>query len=304
MSVAKELPRFIPPMLAQPGEPFDSDDYLFEIKWDGTRALAFTDEGSYRLVNRRRLDMTARYPDFDFLRNLPAGTVLDGEMVVLKKGRPDFGLLESREQARTPMRIRNLARTSPATYIVFDLLYENYKPLLRRPLSERRERLAELLRHIQHPRLILSEAVSGRGKAFFEEVCRQNLEGVVAKRLQSRYLPGARTEAWFKIKRQSEVICAVIGFLPSGPDDFQSLIIAIADKGKLQCVGKVGSGFTNAMRKRVNELLWSRLRPKPVIPCTLKGKWIEPGLFCRVRFMERTESGDLRAPAFKDLILK
>jgi bifunctional non-homologous end joining protein LigD len=300
----KELPPFIPPMLAQPAEPFDSDDYLYEIKWDGTRALAFIEDGSYRLVNRRKLDMTGRYPDFEFLKNLPPGTVLDGEMVVLKGGKPDFSLLESREQARTPNRIRDLARSSRATYIVFDLLYEDYQPLLTRPLIERRERLTQLVRQVKHPRLVLSEAVVGRGKAFFAEACRQNLEGVVAKRLQSRYLPGLRTEAWFKIKRQSELICAIIGFLPSGPDDFRSLILAVEDKGKLQCAGKVGSGFTNAMRKRINELLWSRLRPKPVIPCKLKGKWIEPGLFCRVRFMERTESGDLRGPAFKELLVR
>jgi len=291
-------------MLAQPGEPFDSPDYLYEIKWDGTRTLAFIEDGSYRLLNRRRLDMKERYPDLAFLKDLPPGTVLDGEVVVLKGGKPDFGLLESREQARTPMRVRNVARAYRATYIVFDLLYENFEPLLTHPLSERRERLSRLLKEVKHARLMLSEAVVGTGRAFFEEVCRQNLEGVVAKRLGSQYLPGKRTEAWFKIKKQCEVICAIVGFQPSGPDDFRSLIIAIEENGKLNCVGKVGTGFSTPLRKRINELLWSRLRPKPVIPCNVKGKWIEPGLFCRVGYFERTESGDLRAPAFKELIVR
>ncbi len=300
----KELPRFIAPMLAQPRAPFDADDYLFEIKWDGTRTMAFIEHESYRLVNRRKFDMTERYPDFAFLASLPAGTVLDGEMVVLKGGKPDFGMLQSREQARTPLRIRSLAQKTPATYVVFDLLYEDFHSLMPRPLTERRERLARLIKNANHPCLMLSEGIVGKGRAFFQEACRQNLEGVVAKRLGSRYLPGQRTEAWFKVKRQGELLCAVIGFLPSGPDDFRSLIIAAEFDGTLVCVGKVGTGFSNALRKKLNSLLWSRLVPKPVIPCKIKGKWLEPGLFCRVCFMERTESGDLRAPAFKELLIK
>jgi len=135
------LPRFIEPMLARPGAPFDSSDYLFEIKWDGTRGLAFIEGQNYRLVNRRRIDMTDRYPEFAFLALLPAGTVLDGEIVVLQQGKPDFGLLQSREQARSPLRIRTMARTQPATYIVFDMLFDGYQSLLSRPLQERRERL-------------------------------------------------------------------------------------------------------------------------------------------------------------------
>jgi bifunctional non-homologous end joining protein LigD len=125
-------------MLAKLGEPFDSENYLFEIKWDGTRTLAFVDGAGYRLVNRRRMDMNDRYPEFDFLRNLPPGTVLDGEMVVLRDGKPDFRLLQSREQARTPLNIRSLARSHPATYVVFDLLYESYRPVMSLPLAVRR----------------------------------------------------------------------------------------------------------------------------------------------------------------------
>ena len=100
------LPLSLTPMLAQFGEPFDSDDYLFEIKWDGVRTLLFVDEGGYRLVNRRHVDMTARYPEFDFLVKLPAGTLLDGEMVVLKDGKvvehgPARQIFEAPQQAYT-----------------------------------------------------------------------------------------------------------------------------------------------------------------------------------------------------------
>src|SRR5713101_3353540 len=195
-----ELPRFVPPMLAQPGVPFDSAEHLFEIKWDGTRVLAFVDSRSYRLVNRHRADVTDRYPELGFLSNLPMGMVLDGEVVVLRQGKPDFRLLLSRNQARASFKIQFLARILPVTYVVFDLLYERYESLLAQPLGTRRKRLEKLIQGCAHPRLVFSQGVVGPGKAFFTEICHQGLEGMMAKRLASRYLPGRRTDAWIKIK--------------------------------------------------------------------------------------------------------
>src|SRR5229473_5454129 len=194
------LPRFVPPMLAKPGVPFDSPEHLFEIKWDGTRALAFVENRGYRLVNRHRADVTDRYPELELLSDLPAGTVLDGEVVVLRQGKPDFGLLLSRNRARASFRIQFLARILPVTYVVFDLLYERYESLLAQPLGTRRKRLEKLIQGCAHPRLVFSQGVVGSGKAFFAEICHQGLEGMMAKRLASRYLPGRRTHAWIKIK--------------------------------------------------------------------------------------------------------
>ncbi len=187
-------------MLAQPGVPFDSAEHLFEIKWDGTRVLAFVEKGGCRLVNRHQADMTDRYPELEFLNDLPAGTVLDGEVVVLRQGKPNFRLLLSRNQARSPLKIQFLARILPVTYVVFDLLYERYESLLAQPLSTRRERLEKLIQGCAHPRLVFSQGVVGSGKAFFAEICHQGLEGMMAKRLDSRYRPGRRTGAWIKIK--------------------------------------------------------------------------------------------------------
>ncbi len=195
-----ELPRFVSPMLAKRGAPFDSSEHFFEIKWDGTRVLAFVDSRGYRLVNRHRADVTDRYPELGLLNDLPAGIVLDGEVVVLRQGMPDFGLLLSRNQARASLKIQSLAWTFPATYIVFDLLYHRFESLLALPLGSRRERMEKLMRRYTHPRLVFSQGVVGPGKAFFAEVCRQGLEGMMAKRLTSRYRPGRRTGAWIKIK--------------------------------------------------------------------------------------------------------
>lgn len=196
----RHLPDFIAPMLAKAGEPFDSNEHLFEIKWDGTRMLAWVEKGSYRLVNRWGRARTETYPELAFLAGLPAGTVLDGEVVVLDRGKPDFPALLARENCRSLVRIRAAAQRAPVTYVVFDLLYERYEPLLARPLQERRARLAKLIQAATHPRCVFSDGVLGAGTTFFEEACRQGLEGVVAKRLDSRYLPGKRGAGWIKIK--------------------------------------------------------------------------------------------------------
>ena len=109
------LPDFVPPMLAKLGVPFDSGEHLFEIKWDGIRALTFVEGGQHRMLTRSRNELTARYPELESLARLPEGTVLDGELVALRDGRPDFRAVMSREHARNPRRIQALARDAPVT---------------------------------------------------------------------------------------------------------------------------------------------------------------------------------------------
>jgi DNA ligase D-like protein (predicted ligase) len=289
-------------MLASPGEAFDSDEYLFEIKWDGTRAMAYVDgAGQCRLVNRRKVDITSRYPELsDALAPLPAGTLLDGEVVVLgADGKPDFSALQSRDHAGSG-RAAAGAAARPATFVAFDQLYSRYRPIMSRPCTERRNVLGETLARVADGRrVLLSQGVVGAGKAHFERACEQSLEGVVGKRLASPYLPGKRTDAWVKIKRQEVVHCVVIGFVPEGVDDFGALIVATTDAhGRVRCVGKVGTGFDARRRARVNRYLWSHLRDRPVVePGKYAGLWVEPGLYCAVRCMERTAGGQLRAPA-------
>ncbi len=299
---SRKLPAFIQPMLARSGEAFDSDEHVFEIKWDGTRVLAFVEGGSCRLMNRREFDVTWRYPELAVLGGLPAGTVLDGEIVVLREGKPDFGLLLSREQIRAPRKAETAARATPVTYIVFDQLYSAFDPVLDEPLSSRRERLEETAGALDERCLVFSEGVVGGGVAFHRAACERELEGTVAKRLSSRYLPGRRTDAWIKIKRRLSTLCAIIGFVPAGDDDIRSLIVATEEDGELRPAGRVGSGIDSAMRDRLNRLLRERLRSRPIVRCGIRGKWVEPGLYCKVTYSERTGSGEFRAPVFEGLI--
>jgi ATP-dependent DNA ligase len=144
---------------------------------------------------RELADYTPRYPELDVLQRLPAGTVLDGELVLLRSGRADLQELMRRHQLAGARKIQEASRRLPATYVVFDLVYHGGRPLWGRPLVERRELLAELLD--QHPDhgLVLSDGVAGSGRTFFDKVVQQGHEGVMAKHLKSRYLPGRRVQA-------------------------------------------------------------------------------------------------------------
>ncbi len=301
MSGASRLPAFIAPMLAQIGEPFDADDHLFEIKWDGMRVVAFRDDDGLRLVNRQRNDVTARYPDLSGLDGVRPGTILDGEIVVFDGERSSFERMLRREQARDPRRIATLTGTLPAHFVAFDLLYDAFESRIDEPLSERRERLEAVVGDAACPRLLFSEGLVGQGRAFYDAAVERELEGIVAKQLTSRYLPGKRSDAWCKIKRQQVLFCVVVGFLAEGRD-IRSLIVATDVDGELAYAGRVGSGIDAVASARLAERLWPLERPDPIVPCRTRGTWVEPMVYCRVRFLERTGRGDLRAPVFLGLV--
>jgi len=296
------LPEFVPPMLATLiDEPFDSPKHLFEIKWDGIRALAFVEGGGYRALTRNRQDLVGAFPELAALVRLPAGTVLDGELVVMADGRPSFGGALERMQGRGKVRVASLSRSSPAQYVVFDLLYRGGESRLARPLRERRSELEELLADLGEPRIVFSDGIVGPGRALFDEARARSLEGVVAKELESTYQPGKRTRAWLKVKTTREDPCAIVGWIADERGDLSSLVVALEEGGRLVCVGRVGSGLTNQMRARLLALCRARPRATPFVPSSDPGNWIEPGLFCTVSYLERTENG-LRAPVFVELL--
>lgn len=289
-------------MLARIGAPFDAPTHLFEIKWDGVRAMTYVEAGGHRMHGRRRRDLAGRYPELAFLGGLPGGLVLDGELVVLQPdGRPDFRAMLARENAG-PTRVAAAARQHPVVYVVFDLLYEGGASLLATPLHERRARLERLVAATGHARLVLSDGVAGAGLALFDAVRARGLEGIVGKRLDSPYLPGERTDAWQKMKLVQQLHCLVLGYEPDGALDFKSLIIATDVDGELRCVGKVGSGIGEAERRELRQRLFASRAPRPLIDPGMKGEWIAPGLFCTVNFLEWTASGSLRAPVFVAIV--
>ena len=171
------------PMLATRAEPFDSDDYLFEVKWDGVRALAAIENGRWRLWGRNGSDYTERYAELALLRRLSTGTVIDGELIVLQNGRADFPALLRRHQRCRSSTFVPMDQRMPVHYVVFDLLFEKGHSLLQPPLHERRERLRELLGRVGSHVVTYSEGVVGCGREFFAQVVARGHEGVMAKHL-------------------------------------------------------------------------------------------------------------------------
>lgn len=301
---AHPLPDNIKPMLAQSSEPFDSADHLFEIKWDGTRCLSYIENQRLRLLNRREIEMRSRYPELQGVRSLPAGTILDAEIIVLADGRPSFNKLQQREHLLDPARIEMLSRTIPATMMVFDLLYERYENLMAQPLSQRRQRAEALIGRLDDPHIMVPDYVLEQGKHYFEAAAQQGLEGIMAKRLDSPYLPGRRSAHWNKIKVARTGEFEIIGYTQrEGQPVVSALILGMRYRGRLIYKGKVGSGFTEQDRREFYSYL-SQAPPLENPPANgpADAVWRSSGQRCTVRFFEKTKTGMLRAPVFVALV--
>jgi len=301
---AKVLPAFVEPMLAVLTEPFESDRHLYELKWDGFRSLCFNDAAACRLVGRRKTDFTTRFPELGVLAKLPRGTVIDGEIVHLTGGRPDFAALLKRERSWSGSAAKpDPRRHAPATFVAFDLLYEKHRPVTSSPLSERRERLAHLLAKVIGPRVALSDAHVGSGLELFARVNALGLEGVVAKRLDGVYEPGQRSGSWAKFKRRQSLVCAVIGYEPATAGGVKSLLLATEVEGSIRFVGQVGSGIGETLNNALLSKFSTLGARGPIVTCNIrKAKWLRPELFCRVSFAEWTGDRKLRQPVFEALL--
>ena len=313
-------PPTIAPCLATGGaEPFDDDDWLFEVKWDGVRAVATTvrpgmgtkefNDGLTRLVSRNGNDITPAYPELAGLweRVLAFNAVLDGEVVALgPDGRPSFGLLQQRMHLRGHDRVERARRATPVSYMVFDLLAIDGRRLVDLPLEERLALLDEVL--VPSRAIVRSDAVPGQGRALYAAVEAQGLEGVVAKRRTSRYLPGRRSPDWLKVKVRRTAEVVVGGWLESsaGGGDLGSLAVGAWDGEELAYLGRVGTGFDAAERERLRRLLERHPRAtSPFVdqPGDRDGvHHCEPLHVAEVEYAELTGEGRLRAPSYRRLV--
>ncbi len=297
-------------MLASPGAPFDSDDYLYEIKWDGIRALGFFGEGRARLQGRKLTDSSERYPEIVAgLEALPGEGILDGEIVVLdEEGRPDFQRVLVREQTRGREAALLRSRQHPAVYIAFDLLRRGSEWLLDRPLAERRRLLSELLGNMKPSPIVESLYVIGRGEALFAEAKRRGLEGVFAKRLDSRYRPGERTRDWLKLKVRREVDTVLVGLVRErGAKRIKSLVLGCLREGRLMWIGNAGSGIDQTTLGDLETALDGlRSDPPPGFEAEAPGEidWLAPRLVVRVQYTGLTRERRLRHPVFVGFVNK
>ena len=240
-------------MLAEPADaPFSGAGWLFEVKWDGVRAIAQVGE-TLSILSRNDNDITHKFPELAELSRLSSNVVLDGEIIVMKGGRPDFQAVAKRVQVSKLGDIEREARATPCTYVVFDILEKDGKSLTGKPLSERKGILRESLNDGEY--VVVSSYVVGQGEAYYEAAAAKGLEGVVAKRLESPYRPGERSREWLKVKSVKTADCVVVGYTRgtgNRVDTFGALLLGLNEKDKLTFVGRVGTGFTDKSLSRSN----------------------------------------------------
>lgn len=287
------------PMLCRLGseEDLKKKGFYFEPKLDGTRAVCVFKKGKGQLINRRDRDITFRYPEFDFSGINADSCILDGEIVVYdEEGNPSFNLLQKRDQLQNRSQVEIRSELYPANYVVFDILKWNGKSLIGKGLKERKK--------------ILEEVVSDNGrvqKMFFTEdgkklwrvVVKRKLEGVIAKKINSRYYPGKRVPVWFKIKYLKILDAVIVGYTQK-QRVISALAVAVYDKGKLRYIGRVGTGFTEKFLGELHKKLKRIERKRASVD--YRGKenvhWVKPEIVCEVRFLELSKDGIMRAPAF------
>ncbi len=297
------MPSRLEPMLATIGDhPFSNPSWLFEIKWDGVRALAWIDNGALTIRARSGAEITARYPE---LASLPAAiaarqALLDGEIAALDtQGRSDFGLLQERMHVRAPA--DNLIARVPVVFFAFDLLHCDGYDLRRSPLIERKQLLQRLLHTTE--RIRFSDHQVERGKEIFDLAKASGLEGIVAKRLDSPYV-SERSTSWVKLKVTQTVDAVVAGWTAARTSAIPlgSLLLGLYEGKKLRFIGHVGTGFDG---KKLEELsgklkkIASTTCPFDAAPETNeKPFWVSPELVARVKFSEWTQEKALRHPVF------
>ncbi len=300
---ADPMPEIVSPMLATLVEqPFSDPGWLFEIKWDGYRAISFIKPDEFRFASRRSENMIDRFPQAEAIPGfVDAQTaILDGEIVVVDaNGRPNFQLLQN---------VAQIFPTGPSdhskgtlVYYVFDLLYLNGRDLRKRALVERKE----LLKSIIRPNAFMkySDHVMEKGEALFEQAKTSDLEGIVAKRIDSPYVE-KRTSHWLKIKnvRRQELVVGGYTQPRRSREGFGSLVVGVYEGDLLVFAGQVGGGFDDAALRQIYEMLQPMRTDKcpfREVPKTNEpAVWVKPDLVCEAKFTEWTDEGILRQPVF------
>lgn len=307
---AGEKPPDRSPMLATlVDESFDDAGWAFEPKWDGVRAIAMCTETT-ALISRNCRDITSAYPELSQLhdRLVALDAMLDGEVVAFDDGQPSFQRLQERMHVRDPRKVERLVQRIPVVFMVFDILYLDGIDLTTLPLSQRRERLEEVV--VPSDQVHVSPLVEGRGMAMFAAAAEEGLEGIMAKKLASRYEPGRRSRMWLKVKVVLQADVVVVGWTEGEgrrQGTLGSLVMAVYDGDEMRYVGNVGTGFDDAsladalQRLRTLEQTGPPLRPQVLRshPDLRRAHWVRPQLVAKVEYRQVTDAGMLRAPSFQ-----
>lgn len=283
-----------PMLIAQQTEAFDDPDWIYELKMDGFRCLAYIERNSVDFRNKRNMQMLPKFPELaEIYKNVNGRCILDGEIVVLADGVPDFYRLQKRTLLTDPFKIELEAGRFPASFVAFDCIYQGNQELVFQPLMERKQKLSNMI--TENDRIAVSRYIEKEGTALYQAAETRELEGVVAKRKESLYFMGKRTKDWVKFKRMADEEFIVAGYIQKGEHTF-SFVLAKYRLGRLVYKGHVTSGVT---KDAVMHLKETGRNPFQMLPTGNESAvWVEPDQVCVVEYMSNTLHS-LRQPVFK-----
>ena len=293
-----------PMLIGASGAPFDDDKYLYEFKWDGERCIAYLDpkNGITELRNKRNVKMLSKVPELKHLhKQVNKKCILDGELLVIKNGKPNFAEIQKRSLMSNPFKIELASKKYPASFIAFDILQLGEEELLLKPLFQRKEYLEKVV-NSSSPRMAVSKVYEGPGTALYKLAVEQSLEGIVAKRKDSIYIQGKRTRDWIKIKNLIDEDFVICGYIFKD-NHMISIVLGQYSGKELVYKGHVTLGVGGEAFKVISSI--DKIRNHPFSGAIPEGNdnaiWIKPDLVCTVKYMERTAKGGMRQPVFKGL---
>jgi len=295
-----ETKTIAPMLIAEERPAFDSPDWIYELKLDGIRCVAYLDKSGATLRNKRNKDVTAIYPELVLIhKQAKKRCILDGEVFVLREGRTNFFEMQRRSLMSNKFRIDLAAAKLPVSFVAFDLLYLDGDQITERPLMERKKLLEKTISESE--RLAVSRYIEQKGVALYEAAEKQELEGVVAKRKDSKYYFGKRTKDWIKCKALLDEDFVVCGYYQKA-ENIVSVILGRYAAGNLVYSGHVVMGVSREdYRRMAAEERVGKEKYYASFPDFEGAVWLEPVLVCTVKFMEYTPGGGLRQPVFKGL---
>lgn len=288
-------------LLHEVKEPFDNNEYIYELKLDGIRCIAYIDTNSVVLQNKRYKDVTELYPELSGMcKCVNKRVVLDGELVVLTSGKPDFYSLQKRSLMEDKFKITLASKKCTVQFVAYDILYYDSQDITDKPLVERKEILSKSVKEKNN--LSISRYIEKNGITFFELAKKESLEGIVAKRKDGKYHIGKRTRDWVKIKVMQDEDLLILGYQPDENGNVKDLILGYYDEqNKLRCRGKVYLGISKEEKKVILDFAQNNKVAKPLFEKYKDAIWIKPELVGTAHFMHKTESGGMRQPVWKGL---
>jgi len=287
-----------PMLLEEIDKPFKSEDYVFELKFDGFRAIIFVSPKEFKVVSRNGKDLTRLFPELESIKKLVSEpTIFDGEIVSFDGMMPSFSKLKGRLNVKNDDKVRRMSEDEPVVYVVFDILYKS-KNLVDLVLSERKK----ILEEYPDTGVFIKSAMFGSdGVKLFREVKKRGLEGVIAKLKSGKYHVSSRTDDFIKIKNFKTDEFIIGGYIENGKSNTVSLLLGEKNKDELKYVGKV---LMNKKHKVFEKLKKLKMKSSPFNEEIGEFVSVKPIIICEIDYLEKTKSGHLRHPVYRGEVMQ